>query len=295
MTYRGEMDGHNALGAFLRARRGQLQPEQVGLAGGGRRRTPGLRREEVATLAGISSDYYLRLEQGRGRSPSIQVLEALARVLLLDPAETTYLLSLVAPRARRPSRPKAERVPKGVLLLLESLSLPAFVLNRYRDVLAANRLAVALSPNMRPGVNRLRAAFLDPAERELNENWEQATASAVGQLRSTMGAEADDPRVVALIGELSMKSEHFRRLWAQQSVVASSGGPATLHHPEVGEMQLYREKLEIAGAEGQVLVIYHAEPSSRSAESLALLGSLAATAGAEVSSEEGVPGAATDH
>jgi transcriptional regulator with XRE-family HTH domain len=277
MTYREGVADQGPLGSFLRARREQVSPEQVGLPGGGRRRTPGLRREELATLAGISSDYYLRIEQGRDRSPSVPVLEAVARVLLLDPVETAYLLSLTSPHTRKPARRASRQVPEGTLVLLGSLPVPAFVEDRYLEVLASNQLAVALSPNMRVGVNRLLAAFLDPAERQLHENWDQATASAVGQLRATMGARADDPQLTALVGELSVKSERFRRLWARQDVAAPVGGPAVLHHPEVGEMALYREKLQISGTDGQVLVIYHPEPGTPSAERMALLGSLAAT------------------
>jgi transcriptional regulator with XRE-family HTH domain len=277
VVYREEMDDHNALGSFLRARREQVRPEQVGLTGGGRRRTPGLRREEVATLAGMSSDYYLRIEQGREKTPSAQILEALARVLLLDAAESDYLFGLVRPRPRRLAPASLETVPTGTRLLVATLALPAFVEDRYLQILTANPLAAALSPNMRPGVNRLLAAFLDPAEQALHADWERATASAVGQLRARMGRETDDPRMIALIGELSMKSERFRRLWAQQAVITPVGGPVTLHHPEVGEMQLYREKYEIAGTDGQVMVVYHPEPGTPSAESMALLGSLTAT------------------
>jgi transcriptional regulator with XRE-family HTH domain len=169
------------------------RPEDVGLQGAGHRRTPGLRREEVAMLAGISTDYYLRLEQGRDRTPSVQVVEAITRVLGLDPDEAAYLHALARPRLRQPSRPRAEKVPPGTLRLLASLPLPAFVQDRYLNVLAANPLAQALSPNMRPGVNRLLAAFLDPAEKELHLDWEQATAAAVGQLRASVGAETDNP------------------------------------------------------------------------------------------------------
>ncbi len=269
----------NALGEFLRARREQLRPEDAGITTIGHRRTPGLRREEVAMLAGISSDYYLRLEQGRDRTPSIQVLEAIARVLQLDEDQTAYLLALTHPKPRRRSRPtRAEKVPTGTLRLLDALPMPAFVQNRYLEVLAANAMAEALSPNMRPGVNRLRAALLDPTEAELHADWENATAAAVGQLRATMGAEADDPRMVELVGELSMKSELFRQLWARQDVVRPAGGPARLHHPEVGDLILHREKLNIAGTDGQVLVIYHAERGTSSADALGLLGSIAATA-----------------
>ncbi|MFF2523052.1 helix-turn-helix transcriptional regulator [Streptomyces liangshanensis] len=264
----------NALGDFLRAHRERVRPEDVGLESLGHRRTPGLRREEVALLAGVSTDYYLRLEQGRDRTPSVQVLEAIGRVLRLDGDQQAYALALVRPRPRRRSR-TPETVPAGTLRFLHALPMPAFVQNRYLDVLAANGPAQALSPPMRPGANRLLAAFLDPAEKELHEDWEHATAAAVGQLRATMGTETDDPRMVALVGELSLKSDHFRRLWARQDVVRPRGGPVRLHHPEVGELVLHREKLVVAGTEGQTLVAYHADAATPSAEALALLGTLA--------------------
>lgn len=273
------MSTSNALGEFLRARREQLRPQDAGLAGTGHRRTPGLRREEVAMLAGISTDYYLRLEQGRDRTPSVQVAEALGRALRLDPDEAAYLHTLARPRPKRAPRPRAEKVPPGTVRLLASLPMPAFVQDRYLNVLAANPMAQGLSPNMRPGVNRLLAAFLDPAEQDLHEDWEQSTAAAVGQLRAAMGTEADDPRMASLVGELSVKSERFRRLWARQVVVRRAGGPARMHHPEVGDLELHREKLIVAGVDGQVLVIYHADPGSPSAQALALLGSIAASSG----------------
>lgn len=271
------MSTSNALGEFLRARREQLRPEDAGLEVAGHRRTPGLRREEVALLAGISTDYYLRLEQGRDRTPSVQVVEAIGRVLQLDSDEAAYLHTLARPRPRRgPGRP-AEKVPPGTLRLLASLPMPAFVQDRYLNVLAANPMAQALSPSMRPGVNRLLAAFLDPAEKDLHEDWEQSTAAAVGQLRASMGSETDDPRMAALVGELSMKSDRFRRLWARQDVVRRAGGPARMHHPEVGDLELHREKLIVAGADGQVLVVYHADPGTPSAQALDLLGTIAAS------------------
>jgi hypothetical protein len=125
--------------------------------------------------------------------------------------------------------------------------VPAFVQDRYLNVLAANPMAQALSPNMRPGVNRLLAAFLDPGEQDLHEDWERSAAAAVGQLRAAMGTETDDPRMAALVGELSMKSDRFRRLWARQDVIRRAGGPARMHHPEVGDLVLDREKLVVAG------------------------------------------------
>jgi transcriptional regulator with XRE-family HTH domain len=280
----------NVLGEYLRARRELVDPADVGLRVTGVRRTPGLRREEVATLAGISADYYLRLEQGRDRNPSPQVLEALARVFGLDAAATQYLLSLSAARPAAPRRPRREVVPAGIRQLVDTLELPAFVENRMFDVLAANRLATALSPGIRPGNNRLRSVFLDEDEQDLHTDWAQATAGMVASFRASLGTDVDDPRIAQLVGELSLASERFRRLWARHDVKALAGSPARLRHPEVGMLELRREKLAIGGSGGQLLVIYHAEPGSESARSLALLGSLTATAdppaGAEATREQ---------
>ncbi|MCZ7377117.1 helix-turn-helix domain-containing protein [Micromonospora sp. WMMC250] len=272
------MDATNQLGDFLRARREQIRPEDVGLGPGvGLRRVPGLRREEVAMLAGISADYYLRLEQGRERHPSVQVLDALAGVLRLDPEATAYMIGLTRVRSRRAARPSAERVPASILHLLRQLSMPAFVQNRYLDILASNPMARALSPNLAPGVNRLRAVFLDEAEQNLFRDWRQAMQSVVGQMRADSAGDADDPRLAALVGELSIKSDCFRRLWARHEVRRREGIISRLHHPEVGDLDLYCDKLAVAGADGQLLVIYHAEPGTESARSLALLGSIAAS------------------
>jgi transcriptional regulator with XRE-family HTH domain len=269
----------NMLGDYLRARRELIQPESVGLPVTGVRRVAGLRREEVAMLAGISSDYYLRLEQGRDRNPSVQVLEALARVLGLDQVATDYLLGLAAPRPRhRRRRPRRETVPAGIRQLLGVLGLPGFVEGRYFDVLAANALARALSPNLQAGQNRLRAVFLDPAEQALYPDWDQATAGLVAGFRESVGTDADDPGFVQLVGELSLSSERFRRLWARHDVQSREGMPTRIHHPQVGDLTLSREKLSIGGAEGQLLVIYHAQPGTGSAEKLAILASLAAPA-----------------
>jgi len=270
----------NALGEFLRAHREQITPEDVGLGKGvGVRRVPGLRREEVAMLAGISSDYYLRLEQGRDRRPSVQVLDALARVLRLDADATAYMISLSQPASRTAARPTAAAttVPESVRHLLDELISPAFVQTRWLDVLAANRMAVALSPNLAPGANRLRAAFLDPAERTFHRDWPEAVARAVAGLRADAIGHGDDPRLATLVGELSLKSQEFRQLWARHDVRRPEGRFSLMRHPEVGDLDLYADKLTVAGTDGLVLGIYHAEPGSESARSLALLGSLAAS------------------
>jgi len=271
-----DVNEENLLGDYLRARRKLIQPDSVGLPVTGVRRVAGLRREEVAMLAGISSDYYLRLEQGRDRNPSGQVLEALARVLRLDQAATDYLLSLGTPRPRhRRRRPRRETVPAGIRQLLDVLGLPAFVEGRYFDVLAGNGLARALSPNLQIGHNRLREVFLDPAEQALYPDWDRATGRLVAGFRESVGTDTGDPRFVELVGELSLSSEQFRRLWARHDVQPREGMPTCIDHPQVGELTVSREKLAIGGAEGQMLVIYHAETGTSSAEKMALLASLA--------------------
>ena len=269
------MPENKPLGDYLRARRELVSPEDVGLPVRGNRRVAGLRREEVALLAGISPDYYLRLEQGRDRNPSHQVLEALARALLLDQVGTDYLLSLASPRPRR-RQPRKETVPQGIAQLLAVVGLPGFVEGRYFDVLASNPLAVALTPGLRVGQNRMRSIFLDPVERELMPDWEEATTTIVAGFRESVGTDLDDPMFVQLVGELSLGSERFRQLWARHDVRALQGKTVRMQHPQVGELTLRIEKLVIAGTDGQILVLYHAEPGTSSAEKLALLGSLAA-------------------
>jgi transcriptional regulator with XRE-family HTH domain len=271
----------NTLGEYLRARRELVDPKEVGLRVAGVRRTPGLRREEVATLAGISADYYLRLEQGRDRNPSPQVLEALARVFGLDATATAYLLSLAAQRpAKGRARPRQETVRPGIRQLLGALNLPAFVESRMFDVLAANGLATALSPSIRAGENRLRSVFLDPAERDLYPDWSKAVSGMVASFRASIGTDTDDPRVAQLVGELSLASEQFRKLWARHDVKALGGAAFVLRHPEAGELSLRREKLPLGESGGQLLVIYHAEPGSASARALSLLAAGAAVPGA---------------
>lgn len=282
------MDDQNLLGAYLRARRELVSPEQVGIAPVGIRRVPGLRREEVALLAGISADYYLRLEQGRDRNPSRQVLDALARVLHLDDEGTAYLQSLADPRPHRTrKRPRPEVVPRGIHALISTLDLPAFVEGRYLDVLAANSAAAALSPCLVAGRNRLRDVFLDPGERELYGPAELVTAAMVAGFRSSVGLDVEDERFVELVGSLSIASPRFRTLWARQDVVRREGAVVTLAHPEVGDLTLYREKLPISGADGQMLVIYHPEPASDDAQKLMLLISAAMPAASDSGGRSG--------
>lgn len=267
----------NRLGAYLRARRDLVSPEQVGLPAGPNRRVPGLRREEVALLAGISGDYYLRLERGRDANPSAQVLESLARVLLLDDVETEYLIGLAGPRpARRRRTAAVERVPERLHHLLATLPVPAFIEGRTFDVLAANALATAFSPRLAPGQNRLRSLLLDPDERAFHTDWERAVAGFVALFRSTVGDDVTDERVVELVGELSVSSARFRSLWARQDVRRAEGGTADVVHPVLGHLRLHREKFPV---DGLVLVLYHADPASPDAEKLQLLAGLTGSAG----------------
>ncbi|MGX1909979.1 helix-turn-helix domain-containing protein [Streptomyces phaeochromogenes] len=267
-------DGPNLLGDYVRARRELVTPEQVGIPVMGVRRVPGLRREEVAMLAGISVDYYLRLEQGRDRNPSVQVLESLARVLRLDDDATAYLLRLGADKPRRRQRRRRkETVPPGIASLVAMLPLPATVEGRYFDVLAANALATALSPRLVVGANRLRDVFLDPAEQALYPDWENATVGMVAGFRESVGTDTDDPRFIELVGELCLASPRFSRLWARHDVEACEGAPKHIDHPQVGSLHLNRERLAIGGTAGQMLVVHHPDPGSDNADKLALLAS----------------------
>ena len=264
-------EGTNRLGAYLQARRALVTPEQAGFPGGAHRRVTGLRREEVALLAGISADYYHRLERGRDRNPSEQVLTALARVLHLDEVEQRYLIGLAEPRRRVRPRRRAEVVPARLTALLAAVQVPAFLEGRAYDVLASNSLAEALSPRLRPGENRLRSLLLDPEEREFHADWEAATAEFIGSFRGSIGDQLDDPRIVELVGELSLASARFRELWARHDVRQLRGGTTDVHHPVVGELHLHRDKLPV---DGLTLVLYYADAGSDSAEKLQLLASL---------------------
>ncbi len=266
----------NALGAFLHARRDLVTPQQAGIPDRGDRRVPGLRREEVAMLAGIGTDYYLRLERGRDRNPSVQVLESIARVLQLDDEHFAYLLSLAAevPRRRR-RRPRKESVPAGALKLMDSLNQPAFIEGRYFDILASNGLARVLTPGLVPGGNQLRDFFLNPAVQAFYPEWENVTECFVASLRQAVGNDIDDPRFIEITGELSLASERFRQLWARHEVRGQSGTLMRIAHPQVGELILNRERLRIEGTEGQMLVVYHPDSGSDAAEKLALLAAIA--------------------
>lgn len=271
----GGVTASATLGDYLRTRRQLVRPADVGLPAGTRRRVAGLRREEVALLAGISVEYYLRLEQGRDRHPSDQVVASIARALQLDPDAAAYLHSLARPQPpKRRRAPRPERVSENIRNLIDNwTTTPAYVHGRDLTVLAANPLAVALSPSYAPGANSLRAAFLEPEMRIFYRDWDTMTAKAVPYLRSVLGSEIDDPRLARLIGELSLRSERFRTLWARHDVRHQTSGQSRLLHPQVGPLDLRYEKLALPGT-GQMLITYHAEPGSESEQRLRLLGML---------------------
>jgi len=267
----------NALGDYLRARRGQVRPEDVGLVQGARRRVQGLRREELATLAGISSDYYLRLEQGRDKNPSAQVLDALARALLLDIKATEHLHQLAVASGSHRDHGYVETVTDGVDELIEQFAMPAIVASRCLDVLAANSIARALSRGFTPGENFLRWRLLEPAARDFYVDWDEATDVAVSGLREAAASDPTDPRLRSVIDELLAASERFRELWARADV-GYRVGIMHMRHPKVGDLHLQRNRFNIPHSGGQHLLIYRAEPGSESAAALDALRAVASAA-----------------
>jgi transcriptional regulator with XRE-family HTH domain len=265
----------NVIGEFLRARRELLRPEDVGIPAVDRRRVPGLRRSELAMLAGISTEYYVRLEQGRDRNPSTLVLDALARALRLDEDATAHLHQLAAPSPRRTRRRRAEPVPTQIDVLLRSLAhtTPAYVTDRLMNVRAANALATAVVPLFVPGANFVRDVFLNPLARELYDDVEARQASVTATLRGFIGPDVEDPELAELVGELSVKSPEFRRLWSRHDVKPLRGAlPGMgIRHPQLGPIDLYHQKLEIPGTGGQILGLLYAEPGSRSEQAVAML------------------------
>ncbi|MBG0852895.1 helix-turn-helix domain-containing protein [Streptomyces spinoverrucosus] len=276
----GSLDRRAELSEFLRSRRARLKPEDVGLPDYGRhRRVPGLRREELAQLAGVSVAYYTRLEQGNGRNVSAEVLDAIARALRLTDAEHAHLTHLAKPKQHK-KKPAARNQQVRVALqqLLDSIeSVPAYIVGRRSDLLAWNRMAEALFGDWTalPAQERnwARLVFLKPEYRELFVDWDQKASDMVAFLRMDAGCHPDDPRLSALVGELSVKSQEFRRLWATHDVKEKSYGVKRLHHPLVGELSLSFETFRMIDDAEQSLITYHAEPGSPSAEALRLLAS----------------------
>ncbi|WP_049571437.1 helix-turn-helix transcriptional regulator [Nonomuraea sp. SBT364] len=271
-----------ALGDFLRTRRGRLTPEDVGITSYGARRVPGLRREELAQLAGVSVTYYTRLEQGQSHQASPSVIDALADALRLSDAERAYLHTLVWPvpsRPRRPARPATAR--PGTRRLLDALGdVPAIVIGTRTEVLAWNTLGhLLLAGHLDPGSpgrpadrpNLTRMLFLDPHHRDLHPRWESSAACAVASLRITAGRDKDDRQLAELIGELSVRSPEFAALWSRHPVANHAYGTRQLRHPEVGELSLELETLGLSDGSGQRVLMYSAPTGSLSHTALRLL------------------------
>ncbi|MEU8135335.1 helix-turn-helix domain-containing protein [Streptodolium elevatio] len=281
------------LGKYLRARRALVRPEDVGLpAGAGIRRTPGLRREELATLSGVSVDYYTRLERGRETNPSPAVIDAIARALRLcgDAYARLHELADLAAGRTAPGDVGADpghgerTVREPVLRALEALRpLPAYVVNRFNFMLAANVPGRRLTPglwDLPPEQRNLtRYLFLHPVGRRLYRPWEETVASSVAHLRAVAGADPDSPELAALVGELLLKSPDFARLWERYEVFERGGGSKTFDHPKVGVMTLDFEVMQLGRTGGVRMVVYSAEPGGPDEAAMLRLDSAARRSG----------------
>lgn len=274
------------LGEFLRARRSRVRPHDVGLEPGGRRKVSGLRREELALLAGLSTDYYQRIEQGREVRPSDDVLAALAGALGLGAGERRHLFAL-GHAARRPAPVRVhrepERVPESTRRLLRVTDTPAVVLGRHLDLLDWNPMAEALlgDPGDYPPdrLNMLLLLFDDTlTDQRRCPDWEQQALDYIGMLRAAVATDPTHPRATAIVGELSIRSAEFRRLWARHDVRESVSGSKTFRVPEVGDIVLDWDTYPLPGNPGPVMLVFTAEPGSADADRLRLLASLHATA-----------------
>jgi transcriptional regulator with XRE-family HTH domain len=273
------------LGEFLRSRRARLTPADAGLVTSGPRRVPGLRREEVARLAGVSVDYYVRLERGRNVNVSPSVLDALARALQLTDTERGHLRTLAAPATRRARPLPPQKARPALRRLMTGLSdYPALVLGRRLDVLASNALAHALYTDFdalpHRERNMARFLFLNETARDLYVDWPDAARGIVGTLHLYAGRNPHDPLLAELVGELSVRDADFRRWWADQDVSRRTHGRKHYRHPVVGELVLDYEALAPTGDPDQILGVHTAEPGSPSEERLRLLASWTATAAA---------------
>jgi transcriptional regulator with XRE-family HTH domain len=283
------VDNRAEIREFLASRRAKVTPEQVGLpAGGGKRRVPGLRREEVAVLAGVSTDWYTRLEKGHINGVSADVLDAVARALQLDEAERSHLFNLArAARPDRTPRRRRSRVRPAVQRILDSMvTTPAFVRNGRLDLLASNALGRALfSPAfadpVRPA-NLARFNFLDPAAHDFYPDWNNSANTTVALLRTEAGRDPHNKDLADLIGELATRSDAFRVRWAAHDVRLHRSGVKHFHHPAVGTVELAFEALDLPADPGLTLTAYTAEPDSPSQDALRLLASWAATTAPEI-------------
>lgn len=266
---------NSPLGEFLRAQRGRMTPQQAGLSTVGGRRVPGLRREEVAVLAGVSADYYARLEQGRERSPSAQVLDALCRALRLAPdaVDHAFRLARLSPELSRTD----EIVAPELLETMDAFPYAAaYVTNAAFRVLAANTTAAALITPVRRDGNILSTIFLDPSAQEYYANWDDVSRAAVSALRFAGGFMPPHAEVTSLVAGLYEDSPAFRDLWDDQTVAGLSMTRKTIRHPDVGTMELRYQTFDVRTSPGQQLTVATAAAGSPSADALALLGTAAA-------------------
>ena len=276
---------------FLRARRAEVRPSEVGLPGHGLRRVAGLRREEVAVLASVSVDYYTRLEQGREAHPSVEVLEALARTLGLDDDARLHLFRLGGHVTGPDERAGRQPVSPELLRLMDRWrETPAIVVDRTLDVLAGNPIGLALFEDFAQPGNLVRMVFLDPVARRFYADWDPVAERTVASLRVAAGIDPDDPRLRALVAELEDASPPFRELWAKQQVRGKGRESKRLRHGAVGELTLSYQAFGVRSAPGQELLVYEAEPGTVSAENLALLGTLVATRAGEARAPRHVSG-----
>ncbi|MEU4150013.1 helix-turn-helix transcriptional regulator [Streptomyces sp. NPDC026659] len=298
------MDNRDAVSAFLRSRRDRITPDQVGLPVYGQRRVPGLRRGEVATLAGVSVEYYTRLERGNLQGVSDGVLDALARALRLDATERMYLYDLAraagpTPAARARQRQSRPTVRPSVARIVAGMpGLPAFVMNNRLDTLAANPLGRALYSELfadaANGGNVARFAFLTPAARRFYTDWEHMARFAVGALRVEAGRNPHDRELSHLIGELSTRSEEFRVMWGSQDVHVFRDTTKRVHHPLVGDLELEQETMNLPDESGLSVLVYSAAPGTPTEDALTLLANWSATTGQAGPTGQGQDAASTD-
>jgi transcriptional regulator with XRE-family HTH domain len=290
------MDNHDDIGEFLTSRRAKLSPQEAGLPDfGGRRRVPGLRREEVALLAGMSPEYYKRLERGNANGVSEAVIDGVSRALQLDDAEHAHLHDLVRaanagahPQRRRPTR--RVQLSASMQQTVDAMStVPVFVQNGRLDAVATNRLGRALFSVMfdgaRPPVNAARFVFLDPKAQEFYRDWEANTRQIVAILRAEAGRSPYDRQLSDLVGELSTRSDLFRKLWGAHDVREHRTGIKSIHHPVVGDLDLTFQGMDLSSDRGLQMLVFSAEPGSPSQDGLQLLANLAETEHASLPAE----------